>query len=80
MQVKPSQKSLLRIENLYKSFGGVQALNKAQIEIFPGEIHALLGENGAGKSTLVKIIAGALQKDEGQIYWEGKPIEINSLS
>jgi ribose transport system ATP-binding protein len=80
MPVKPSQKSLLRIENLYKSFGGVQALIKAQIEIFPGEIHALLGENGAGKSTLVKIIAGALQKDEGQIYWEGKPIEINSLS
>ncbi len=80
MPVKPSQKTLLKIENLYKSFGGVQALNNAKLEIVPGEIHALLGENGAGKSTLVKIIAGALQKDEGQIYWEGKPIENKSLS
>ena len=43
--------------------------------VAPGEIHALLGENGAGKCTLVKIIYGVLHADEGEILWDGKPVQ-----
>jgi ribose transport system ATP-binding protein len=63
-----------------KSFGGVQALTGAQLEVAAGEVHALLGENGAGKSTLVKVIAGAHQRDAGAIHWEGEEIEIANLA
>lgn len=80
MKMPNNHKSLLWLEGIYKSFGGVQALNNAHLEVLPGEIHALLGENGAGKSTLVKIIGGAVQRDSGSIFWQGKPKEINSLS
>ncbi len=62
---------LLRIEELRKSFGGVQALSGVRLEVVPGEIHTVFGENGAGKSTLVKIIAGVLRPDSGRIFWDG---------
>jgi len=68
---------LLRIKALSKSFGGVQALSGARLEVTPGEVHTVFGENGAGKSTLVKIIAGVLQPDSGRIFWDGD--EIRSL-
>ncbi len=68
--------SVLSMAGIYKSFGGVHALTDASFEVRPGEIHALLGENGAGKSTLVKIVAGAHERDEGTIHWQGEPVEI----
>ncbi|MHC4213641.1 MAG: sugar ABC transporter ATP-binding protein [Planctomycetota bacterium] len=55
------------MENITKSFGGVHALNNVSFKVKLGQIHALVGENGAGKSTLVKILAGACQKDQGNI-------------
>ncbi|RKY83315.1 D-xylose ABC transporter ATP-binding protein [candidate division KSB1 bacterium] len=69
---------LLRLKNISKSYPGVQALDRVSFELKAGEIHALIGENGAGKSTLVKILAGAIQKDSGEIYIENEKIEINS--
>lgn len=68
---------LLRLEDISKSFPGVKALQHVHLEVYPGEVHALLGENGAGKSTLMKILSGAYTKDSGNIIWEGESIEIH---
>jgi ribose transport system ATP-binding protein len=57
----------LEMREITKRFPGVQALDRVNLAVESGEIHALLGENGAGKSTLVKILAGAYQKDAGSI-------------
>ena len=65
----------LRVENLSKSFGAIQALDDVSFSLLRGEIHAVVGENGAGKSTLVKIIGGVLQKDHGRIFKKGASVE-----
>ncbi len=70
--------SILVIENLNKSFPGVQALKNVSMEIRRGDVHAIVGENGAGKSTLIKIISGAYTKDSGSIVFDGS--EIGDLS
>lgn len=67
------QKPVLEMLGAKKAFGGVQALNGATLQLFPGEIHALLGENGAGKSTLLKALAGVHKIDSGSITLNGKP-------
>ena len=59
-------------------FGGLQALTKACIDLYPGEVVGLLGHNGAGKSTLIKILAGAQQASSGEILIEGKKAKINN--
>lgn len=66
------------MQGISKSFPGVQALKSVDFSVARGEIHALVGENGAGKSTLMKVLTGALVKDEGQISLDGQPVEINS--
>jgi rhamnose transport system ATP-binding protein len=63
---------LLEMKNVAKSFGGVRALVDASLTLYPGEIHALLGENGAGKSTLLKTLAGVHKTNAGSIVLNGK--------
>ena len=72
-----STRAVLVAREVTKSFGGTLALHDAQIDLYPGEVHALLGENGAGKSTLIKIIAGIIPIDEGVIQFLGRPVHIN---
>jgi ribose transport system ATP-binding protein len=63
--------SLLQLDNICKSYPGVQALKSISLQVERGEIHALLGENGAGKSTLMKILAGVEHQDQGSILIDG---------
>jgi ribose transport system ATP-binding protein len=63
---------LLRLDGVSKRYGGVRALEKADLVVQPGRVHAILGENGAGKSTLIKVIAGVIQPDEGSIQLDGR--------
>jgi len=72
-----SEAALLQLHNISKAFGGVQALKDVSLTVEPGEVHAVIGENGAGKSTLMKIIAGALQPDSGDIIFNGKRVEFS---
>ena len=65
---------VLRLENISKAFPGVQALQKASLNVYAGEVMALLGENGAGKSTMMKVLTGVYQKDEGTITYLGREI------
>lgn len=65
---------LFSMTNIEKSFGPVHVLKKARLEVRKGEIHAFMGENGAGKSTLMNILAGLIDKDEGELIFEGKEI------
>ena len=67
---------LLRIKGITKTFAGTKALDHVDIDIYSGEIHALLGENGAGKSTLMKILMGIYTKDSGEVIFDGKPYEV----
>lgn len=62
---------MIRLTGISKSFSGVHALTDVSVDIFPGEVHAILGENGAGKSTLMNVISGVLQPDRGQITFDG---------
>ena len=70
------RESLLTLKKVSKFFGPLRALCEVDFDIYPGEIHALVGDNGAGKSTLVKTISGAHQADKGEIFFKGKPVSI----
>ena len=73
-----SPEPLLRLENVSKRYGGVRALEKADLAVLAGRVHAILGENGAGKSTLIKIIAGVVTPDEGVMKVEGREARFTS--
>ena len=73
-----AEKPLLELKGVSKSFGAVQALSKVDFQAIPGEVMALVGDNGAGKSTLIKGIAGIYPFDEGEIYFDGKRVNIHS--
>ena len=76
----PDGEPILEIRGVAKRFDATQALDDVSLALYPGEIHALLGENGAGKSTLIKIITGVHQPDRGQILLEGSPVTIGSAA
>ncbi len=63
---------LLELKQIQKRFGGIAALRAGNLAAGAGEVHLLLGENGAGKSTLMKIVAGMLEPDAGEIVWRGR--------
>lgn len=68
---------LVRMENISKSFGRVQALDNVSLSIREREIVGLVGDNGAGKSTLIKILSGAYKATAGEIFFKGQPVKIN---
>ena len=70
--------TILKMQNVSKSFGGVHALVDVHLTVGRGEIHALMGENGAGKSTLMKCLFGVYNKDAGNIYLEGKEVNFKN--
>jgi ribose transport system ATP-binding protein len=74
----PVATPLFRMEGASKRYGGVKALEKADLIVETGQIHAILGENGAGKSTLIKIMAGVVEPDEGRMMLEGREIRFPS--
>jgi simple sugar transport system ATP-binding protein len=71
---------VLRAEHVSKSFGRVTALRDTSIQLGKGEVLGLLGDNGAGKSTLMKILTGFHKPDNGKLYFQGKEIELRSVS
>jgi rhamnose transport system ATP-binding protein len=69
---------ILEMVHISKSFGGTQALEDVSLQLYSGEIHALLGENGAGKSTLIKIMTGIQQQDAGDMLVDGQKVRVAS--
>jgi len=69
---------LLELNHIEKRYGGVTALSDGCLAVQPGEVHLLLGENGAGKSTLMKIIAGIVERDSGQMLWQGREVHLKT--
>jgi D-xylose transport system ATP-binding protein len=67
---------LVEMRDISIAFGGIKAVDHASIDLYPGEVVGLLGHNGAGKSTLIKILSGAYRRDQGEIYVDGKQVEI----
>jgi D-xylose transport system ATP-binding protein len=67
---------LLELKGISKRFGAVQALSQVDFEASAGEVVALVGDNGAGKSTLIKTLSGILPIDEGQVFFEGRPVKL----
>lgn len=70
----PDARPILSARDIEKSFFGVRVLHGVSIDLYPGEVHGLVGENGAGKSTLMKIIAGVYTRDGGQVSLDGQPV------
>lgn len=70
--------TVLEVHHLSKSFLGVKALDQVELEVLPGEVHAVIGENGAGKSTMMNIILGDLSMDEGDIVFKGEKVNFKS--
>lgn len=82
MEKQLEREPILQIREVTKTFTGTKALDKVSIDIYPGEVHALLGENGAGKSTLIKILSGTYECKEGSLIYKKENIgmDVRKLS
>lgn len=78
MSTKNPAPARVELRQIRKGFPGVIALDGIDISFAAGRVHALLGENGAGKSTLIKIMTGALEHDSGEVFLDGKPVDIST--
>ena len=76
----PDTKPLLSLRNITKQYPAVIANDQINLDVHAGSIHAILGENGAGKSTLMKLAYGVIEPDAGDIYWQGKQVDLRSTS
>ena len=76
--VNRNEEYILEVKNIHKSYGGVKALDNFSLSVKKGECIAIVGDNGAGKSTLIHIISGVIPKDSGEIFYNGKKVEINN--
>ena len=73
-----SRGPIVRLEGVTKRYAGIAVLEDANFELYPGEIHALVGENGAGKSTLCKVIAGVIMPSEGRLFIDGQEVHLTA--
>jgi simple sugar transport system ATP-binding protein len=69
---------IIRLDGVTKRYGGIAALDSVDFDLFPGEIHALVGENGAGKSTLCKLISGVIEPSEGRLSIDGELVQLTA--
>ncbi len=69
---------LVEMKNIQLAFGGIKAVDDVTVDLHPGEVVGLLGHNGAGKSTLIKVLSGAYQADDGEIFIKGEKATINN--
>ena len=69
---------LVELKDISIAFGGIKAVDKVSVDLYPGEVVGLLGHNGAGKSTLIKCLSGAYKADSGEVYINGEKVTINT--
>ena len=69
---------LVELKDISIAFGGIKAVDKVSVNLYPGEVVGLLGHNGAGKSTLIKCLSGAYKADSGEVYINGEKVTINT--
>jgi len=69
---------VLELRGIHKQFGSIQVLRDVRLNLYPGEIHALMGQNGAGKSTLIKVLTGVLPSSGGEMFLDGQLIQPHS--
>jgi ABC-type sugar transport system ATPase subunit len=76
--IPPNEAPIVEMRDICRSFDSLRAVDNANLDIYPGEVHALVGGNGAGKSTLIHVLSGRLKPDSGYILFKGQPVSFGS--